>query len=134
MLSLSLLILFGVLSIGQSIVCPEHDHCECVAEYISCRGGMHLPDVIASRVYPLSESPPVVADLRGNALSQPVLLRFLLVFPSVRRVILTEQLESICPIIPSLTDTFPDVHFETECEVSSKHCYVLKDRSTRLFE
>ena len=117
-LTMSTVLLFGVLSIGQAIQCPEQDHCECVAEYISCRGGMRLPDVIASRVYPMKDSPPIVADLRGNALSHAVLLRFLLVFPTLRRVILTEQLESICDHISTVRQTFPQVLFETDCEVS----------------
>ena len=114
-------ILFGLIWIGISTAehCADMNHCQCLEHYISCRNTVSLPDVLSSRVTPLLESPLVLADLRSNALSQTVLTRFLLVFSeTLERVILTEQLESVCPFIHKIQRNFPKIELETECEVS----------------
>ena len=77
-----------------------------------------LPDVLVSKLYPLRQNPATLADLRGSALSDTVLRRFLRVFNTIRRVILTEQLEQPCHYITQLQQDFPQVHFETDCQVS----------------
>ena len=97
--------------------CADNQVCTCLPGYISCRGVISLPDVLASRVYPLRQSPPVTADLRGSALSMTVMQRFLLVFGSLERVILTEQIEVDCDVIHKLKSLFPQVEIETDCVV-----------------
>ena len=108
------LILFGTLGVP----CPGHTRCECLGGYISCRGVVSLPDVLVSKLYPLRETPATLADLRGSALSDTVMRRFLRVYSSIRRVIMTEQLELPCHYMSRLQADFPQVNFETDCQVS----------------
>ena len=100
------------------VQCADNEVCTCLPGYISCRGVISLPDVLTSRVYPLRQNPPITADLRGNALSKSVMQRFLLVFGTLERVILTEQIEVDCDVIYGLQSLFPGVKIETDCAVS----------------
>ena len=98
--------------------CANTPGCQCLPGFITCQGVITLPDVLESRLLPLSEDPPIVADLKGNAFSEVALRRFLLVFPTLEKLILTDQLESMCDCLDRLETTFPAVTFVTDCQVS----------------
>ena len=115
---LGLFVLFGSIYRCRTTECPSNSNCQCLRNYISCKYSVSLPDVLDSRIAPLLHHPPVVADLRSNALTQEVLTRFLLVFSSLKRVILTNQLESLCHYITEVQATFPSISLETDCKVS----------------
>lgn len=101
--------------------CAATNACQCLAGYISCRGSIVLPDVLDSRLFPLREKPLEVADLRENALSYTILRRFLTVYsPTLKRVMLTDQLESPCPYMNRIRLLFPDIEIQTDCQVSLK--------------
>ena len=103
---------------SSAVECATNTRCQCLPKYISCRGVIYLPDVLDSRLLPLREDPPLTADLRGNALTEGTLRRFLLVFTTIRRVMLTDQLESRCDDVRRLTQAFTHVTFVTDCVVS----------------
>ena len=101
----------------HSVQCSDNTACMCLPGYINCRGVITLPDVLDSRIFPLRGTPPVTADLRGNALSRDTLTRFLLVFGSLERLVLTDQLEEQCDDIYQLRKQFPHVQIESDCPV-----------------
>ena len=115
---LGLLLISEIQVKTQAIQCAGNIRCQCIPSYISCRGAVHLPDVLDSRLFPLRESPPYTADFRGNALTEVVLRRFLVVFPTIRRLILTDQLEERCHDVFNIAQSFPLVKIESECLVS----------------
>ena len=131
MCGLILVLLFGF-SINpcliNAVTCSGNVRCQCIAGFISCRAVITLPDVLDSRLYPLRNSPPVTADLRGSALSFTVLKRFLVVYGTVRRIILTDALESRCSDVLKLRDFFPHVTVESDCVVS---CVIKNNRQSR---
>ena len=79
---------------------------------------MTLPDVLTSRIYPLLNKPPTVADLSGSALSFKTLKRFMLVYGgSLRKIILNDQIQEVCGFVNKLKQLFPSIEIVTECEV-----------------
>ena len=112
------MMLASVIHRALAVECAANAKCQCLPEYVSCRGVIHLPDVLDSRLLPLRESPPLTADLRRNALTEGTVRRFLIIFSTILRVMLTEQLETRCEDVQRLIKTFPHVTFESECVVS----------------
>ena len=115
---LNILVVIACFTSVTCVKCAENAQCQCIAGYIGCRGVMKLPDVLSSRVYPLVQKPPTVADLSGSALSLKSVKRFLLVYGgSLRKLILKDQIQDVCGFVDQLKQMFPSIEMVTECQV-----------------
>ena len=97
-------------------VCPDAPRCSCRPNLVICRRSTRLPGVISRGSWPLSEAPPIYADLQESALTATRLFEFVTMFPTLQKLDISNPKTDIpCPFIKVLQETLEGLEIVSDC-------------------